>query len=169
MYEMSKDHYEKHLRDNVTKTYQKPPSKLEASINLEAKSISTKLKISDIVKCITRTPAFVTFRGHKDNFRSNPTCRLINPSKNRSIHSDVFLRKGVRKIWSKFTGEHPCRSAISIKLLCNFIEIALRHGCSPVNLLHIFRIPFLKNTSWWLLLKKQTWKSEYGICRKNKL
>ena len=25
------------------------------------------------------------------------------------------------------------------KLLCNFIEITLRHGCSPVNLLHIFR------------------------------
>ena len=163
---MSKDHYEKLLRDNVTKTYQKPPSKLEASINLEAKSISTKLKISDIVKCITRRPAFVTFRGHKDNFRSNPTFCLINPSK---IHSDVFLRKVVRKIWSKFTGEHPCRSAISTKLLCNFIEIALRHGCSPVNLLHIFRIPFLKNTSGRLLLKKQTWKSEYGTCRKNKL
>ena len=33
----------------------------------------------------------------------------------------------------KLTGEHPCRSAISIKLLCNFIEIALWHGCSPVN------------------------------------
>ena len=31
----------------------------------------------------------------------------------------------------------------SIKLLCNFIEIALRHGCSPANLLHIFRTPFL--------------------------
>ena len=43
---------------------------------------------------------------------------------------------------------------ISIKLLCNFIEIALRHGCSRVNLLHIFRIPFLKNTSGWLLLKE---------------
>ena len=26
----------------------------------------------------------------------------------------------------------------------NFIEIALRHGCSPVNLLNIFRTPFLK-------------------------
>ena len=24
---------------------------------------------------------------------------------------------------------------------CNFIEIALKHGCSPVNLLHIFRTP----------------------------
>ena len=38
-------------------------------------------------------------------------------------------------------------------LLCNFIETALRHGCSPVNLLHIFRTPFPKNTSGWLLLK----------------
>ena len=36
----------------------------------------------------------------------------------------------------------------------NFIEITLRLGCSPVNLLHIFRTPFPKNTSGWLLLDK---------------
>ena len=29
----------------------------------------------------------------------------------------------------------------------NFIEITLRYGCFPVNLLHIFRTPFSKNTS----------------------
>ena len=46
----------------------------------------------------------------------------------------MFLRKGVRKIRSKLTEEHPCRSAISIKFLCNFTEIVLRLGCSPVNL-----------------------------------
>ena len=40
----------------------------------------------------------------------------------------------------------PCRSVISIKLKSNFIEITLRHGFSPVNLLHIFRILFPKNT-----------------------
>ena len=34
----------------------------------------------------------------------------------------------------------------------NFIEIALRYGCSPINLLHIFRTSFLKNTSGWLLM-----------------
>ena len=34
------------------------------------------------------------------------------------------------------TAEHQCQSVISIKLFCNFIEITLRHGCSPVNLLH---------------------------------
>ena len=34
----------------------------------------------------------------------------------------------------------------------NFIEIALRHGCSPVNLPHIFSTPFSRNTSGWQLL-----------------
>ena len=29
--------------------------------------------------------------------------------------------RGVLKICRKFTEEHPCRSAISIKVLCNFI------------------------------------------------
>ena len=63
----------------------------------------------------------------------------------------MFLREGVLKICSKFTGEHPCRSVISVKLQSNFIEITLCHGCSPGNLLHIFRTPFSKNTSGWLL------------------
>ena len=35
----------------------------------------------------------------------------------------------------------------------NFIEIALSHGCSPVNLLHILRTPFSKNNSGRLFLK----------------
>ena len=44
----------------------------------------------------------------------------------------MFLEKSVLKICSKFR-EHPCHGAISIKLLWTFIEITLRHGCSPVN------------------------------------
>ena len=68
------------------------------------------------------------------------------PVKFRSRRTEVSLGKGVLKICSKFTGEHPCRSAISIKLLYNFIGVALRHACSPVNLLHIFRTPLLKST-----------------------
>ena len=32
------------------------------------------------------------------------------------------------------------------------MEITLRHGCSAVNLLHIFRTPFFKRTTVWLLL-----------------
>ena len=53
----------------------------------------------------------------------------------RSLLREVFLGKGVLKICSKFTREHLCQRAI--------IEITLRHGCSPINLLHIFRTNFL--------------------------
>ena len=62
----------------------------------------------------------------------------------RCSHPEVFQGKHVLKICSKFTGEHPYRSAISIKLL--------QHGCSPLNFLHVFRTAFLKNTSAPLFL-----------------
>ena len=70
----------------------------------------------------------------------------------RRNRPEVFLGKGILNICSKFTGDHPCRSVISIKLLCNFIEILLRHGSSLVNLTHVFRAPFPRNTCGWLLL-----------------
>ena len=79
-------------------------------------------------------------------------CSSYRTGMGRSSRPEVFLGKGVLKICSKFTGEHPCRNAISINLQSNFIEIALRHVCSPVNLQHIFRTPFPRNTSGWLLL-----------------
>ena len=63
----------------------------------------------------------------------------------RSSYPEVFIGKGVLKICSWFPGEHPCRSAISIKLLW--------HGCSPMKLLQTSRTTFLNNTSGWLLLK----------------
>ena len=70
-----------------------------------------------------------------------------NDNQNLAAAIQRFLEKCVLKICGKFTEEHPCWSGISIKLLCNFIEIAIWHGCSPVNLLHIFRTTFPKNTS----------------------
>ena len=70
----------------------------------------------------------------------------------RSSPPEVFLRRDILEICSKFTGEDPCRSVISIKLVCNFIDFTLRHGCSPVNLMHIFRTPFCKSTSGGLYL-----------------
>ena len=62
---------------------------------------------------------------------------------------------------SSITGNNDLQCQVSLKPLLqvkinfqiNFIEITLRHGCSPVNLLHIFRTPFLKNTSERLVQK----------------
>ena len=48
--------------------------------------------------------------------------RQYKPDKvSRSSSPEVFLGKDVMNICSKFTGEHPCRTAISIKLQSNFI------------------------------------------------
>ena len=68
----------------------------------------------------------------------------------RSDPPDVFLGKSVLKICSKFTREHPYRSVISVKLQSNFVKIPL--SLAWVNLPHIFRTLFLKNTSGRLLL-----------------
>ena len=62
--------------------------------------------------------------------------------------------KDVLKICSKIY-RRTRQSVIFIKLPGNSIEITLRHECSPVNLLHIFRTFFPRNTSGWLLLHTQ--------------
>ena len=70
----------------------------------------------------------------------------------------IILQISRFKVWRNLIqkqpskGVHPCRSALSIKLLFNFIEIALQHGCFPVNLLHIFRTSFTENTYGGVLL-----------------
>ena len=84
--------------------------------------------------------------------KSSSVLSTVSSNRSRSSHPEVFQGKDVLKICSKFTSEHPCHSAISIKLLCNFMEITFRHGCSPANLLHAFRTPFLKKTYGWLFL-----------------
>ena len=85
----------------------------------------------------------------------------------RSSLLEMFLRKGVLKICSKLTGEHPYRRAISISMpKCDFnVEIAIRYGCSPVNLLHIFRTPFLRKSSGWLLMYLHYFEYQMMCCR----
>ena len=58
---------------------------------------------------IVRVRKFDALFSHgKENLRSSP--------------QELLLEKDVLKIYSKFTGEYSCRSVISIKLFCNYIE-----------------------------------------------
>ena len=102
-------------------TLEETMHKLEASINLEAKSISTILKISDSVERIARAPPFVTLKDHKDNFRSNPTYRLINPPKNELVK---VIKQLVKKINSGIIEKmqlNQWRSADTVLKCCNNI------------------------------------------------
>ena len=107
----------------------------------------------------TETSIFINFVEKKSfllkceaSFKIFAIFRFFKSATNQKQSAKSLLNENVLKICSKFTAEHPCRSTISIKLLCNFFKIALQHGYSPVNLLHIFRTTFSKNTSGWLLL-----------------
>ena len=85
-------------------------------------------------------------KGRSTNIYNQNTAQLINYFQKLCSDAEVFLGKGVLKIFSNFTRGYPCRSGVSINFVSNFIEITLRHGCSSANLLHIFRITFPKNT-----------------------
>ena len=63
----------------------------------------------------------------------------------------VLIKRCSGNMQQIYMREHPCRSVISIKLKSNFIETTLRHGWSPVDLLHTFKTSFNKNTSGGLL------------------
>ena len=53
------------------------------------------------------------------NFRFAAQCNLVKNTSTESSFSEMFLRKDVLQICSKFTGEQPCRNVISLKLQSN--------------------------------------------------
>ena len=77
------------------------------------------------------------------------------------------LRKRCSEYMQQIYRRTPMPKCVSIKLLCNFIEITLWYGWSPVNLLHIFRTPLTKNTSVWLLLYFQSSRKKNVSKKKN--
>ena len=87
---------------------------------------------------------------------------LVNPNvttqrkecTNRNSHQ-VFWKINILKVLKNNTKGPNFKQNVAfdfLTLLCKCIEITPRLGCSPVNLLHIFRTPFPKNTSRRLLL-----------------
>ena len=50
-----------------------------------------------------KRPAFITLKDHKENFKSNQKCCLINPSKSEmGIVSKKYLENIISKLISKF-------------------------------------------------------------------
>ena len=97
------------------------------------------------------------------------SCTILDIKSNLFLTELIFMSP-IRTLFTLFFQKQPSRGVLRKRcsenmqqiyrrtpvpkydLLCNFIEIALRHGCSPVNFLHIFRTPFPKKTSERLLL-----------------
>ena len=80
LYELEKTQCDKLLHSSITSTYKKADEKVIDDINLEVKELATSLNIEDRMECLAKQ-AFITLKDHKENFKNNPTCRLINPAK----------------------------------------------------------------------------------------
>ena len=98
----------------------------------------------------------------KNNYFAKGALRVSLPF---VLGVSFIFPQGYRKIWI-IKGEKLWRTAIAYflpswlwdlktlnynyllfnkKATCSFIEIALQHGCSSLNLLHVFRTPFYNN------------------------
>ena len=82
LYLLDADKYEKLVTDNVTQNYRKSDSGRKDDINLGSAAIARSLDLVDRVQAFTEKNCFITLKDHKDNFKTNPKCRLINPAKN---------------------------------------------------------------------------------------
>ena len=125
--------------------------------------ISTKIQIQmPDSSHATQEPSHETVNSIQDNVEISQDNKIFKHSTNTKIMKMVQIQKGkfrmscpeaflvkrTLKIGSKFTGGHSCRSVISIKLQSKVIEITFPRGCSPVNLLHIFRKPIFLEHLW---------------------
>ena len=80
-YEMDMESHNKLYTENITKTYKKLDETIYTKINHETKLFAEKLGISEKVKCLAKSNAFITIKDHKEDFLNNPKCRPINPAK----------------------------------------------------------------------------------------
>ena len=98
------------LHESTTKLYKKTGPETVSTINKEAKKIAVDLKIADRVEALPDKEAFVSLKDHKQNFKNNPQCRLINPAKTeiglisqqilQRINSEIRQKTGLTQ-WRK--------------------------------------------------------------------
>ena len=101
LYELSGDHCEKLLHDNITQTYQKTCYQTK-KIDREAKKFAKSLGLDERMECYSEQSAFIELTDHKANFKNNTKCRVINPSKSEvGLVSNYYLSSIISMVAEK--------------------------------------------------------------------
>ena len=80
-FRMPRDNYEKLVHKNVTKEYKKGSIEAVSKVNDEDRKLAEKLELEDRLYAFSAREAFVTIKDHKENYKTNTKCRVINPAK----------------------------------------------------------------------------------------
>ena len=144
---MTPKKYKTILTNKVTKTYRKAERNTQLKIDRETKAISKNLQLEKRMGLYAKKSAFISLQDHKENFRHNTKCRLINPSKYKiGIVSKTFLKEINNKL-----NNHLCynqwRSISTViewfrsieKKACKFIkfDIVEFYPSTPAEILEI--------------------------------
>ena len=78
---MTLQEHKKLLKENVTKTSKKAPPKVETATNLEAKCIATNLNLSDRIKRLARTPAYIIIKNIVNSYNLTSTSFTLQSQK----------------------------------------------------------------------------------------
>ena len=82
IYKVSPADYNKLLNDTITKDYKQTTRDVISDIDLENREIAGRLDIIDRMEQLSENCGYISIKDHKEDFRTNPKCRLINPAKN---------------------------------------------------------------------------------------
>ena len=80
-YKVDPNQYKDLVKKNVEAEYKKETVANVRKVNKAHKKIVNNLDIEDRVFKTANRECFVTLKDHKDNFKNNPKCRLLNPTK----------------------------------------------------------------------------------------
>ena len=119
------------LHENITKSYKKTANGILQNINNEAREIAESLKLDEKMEAYADRKAFITLKDHKDNFSTNPKCRLLNPAKSemgivskhilQRINAEIRICTGLNQ-WRSTSSVISWFSSISDKKNCKFMK-----------------------------------------------
>ena len=122
LYEIPPNDYKRLLHENITKIYEKSTKHLESAENMEAKHIAENIKLDDCIESLAQSPAFITLKDHKENFRTSHPCCLINPSKSKLGKVSKVILENMNKNLVKSLKVNQWRNTDSVINWFNAIE-----------------------------------------------
>ena len=109
---------------------------------MKAREIENKLDINNRMKRLAKIQAFIALKDHKENFRNNSTCRLINPTKGELDKISKIILKEINtqvKETLIISQWKNTRSAIdwfrnkNLKQNCLFIQLDIKDFYSSIR------------------------------------
>ena len=89
-------------------------------------------KLDDRIEYVAKAPAYITLKGHKDNFRSAHPCRLINPCKSEIGKISKSILENINRNLVKLLQVNQWRNSESVikwfhsienQSQCKFIQL----------------------------------------------